>query len=66
MGKAMGVVVGVFAMGTGASVLLGPLIGAYAEHAALGLVGLGLVLASQALAARALGRTSWNTPGECE
>lgn len=50
MRKAAAVMAGVFSVGSGAMVLLGNVLGAYAEQAALALVGVGLVAASSALA----------------
>ncbi|MHB8878822.1 MAG: hypothetical protein ACYC8T_34410 [Myxococcaceae bacterium] len=55
MVKAMGVVVGVFGVGTISTVMLAPVLGPYAEHAALAVVGVGLVAASRALGFRLAG-----------
>ena len=52
MAKAMGVVLGFFAAGAVATALLEPWLGGYAEQAALGLVGIGLVVATRALGIR--------------
>lgn len=52
MGKVVGAVAGAFVLGGGVMTALGSWLGAYAEVAALGVVGVGLMVASGPIAGR--------------